>query len=132
MSIVAGGRAKLKRSIVDKDIDLKVIGYYGVTKRGDVLCDGPACLIAGSYMTMKNYVETSANRPPGKLKITKTRFGEIVSGMRLGGAYAFDEESYGRFLPLARELGMGLEELDFTPDHPGEVKFVSIFPRSES
>jgi hypothetical protein len=108
------------------DGDTIIIGYFAASKRGDVVCDGPACIIAGSYKTMKLYLAEPRTKPPGKVKITKTRFGEIVSGMRMGGAYSFDEESYGRFLPLAREEGMRIEDLDFTPDNPGEIKFVTI------
>lgn len=112
------------------DRDATIIGYFGASKRGDVVCDGPACIIADSYKTMKEYLAKSKAKPPGKVKIIKTRFGEILSGMRMGGAYAFDEESYGRFLPLAREAGMGLEDLDFTPDKPGDIKFVTVEQRS--
>jgi len=60
------------------------------------------------------------------VKIIKTRFGEIVSGMRMGGVYSFDEEAYGRFLTLAREEGIGFEDVDFTPDRPDEIKFLTI------
>lgn len=108
------------------DRNLNIIGYFAATTRGDVVCDGPACIIAGSYKTMKEYLARSKVKPPGKVKIIKTRFGEIVSGMRRGGAYSFDAESYGRFLLLAREEGMGFDDVDFTPDRPGEVKFVTI------
>jgi hypothetical protein len=75
---------------------------------------------------MKEYLAVSKVKPPGKVKITKTRFAEIVSGMRMGGAYSFDKESYGRFLTLAREKGMRFQDVDFTPDRPGEIKFVTI------
>ncbi len=46
--------------------------------------------------------------------IRKTRFGEIMRGLSLGAAYAFDEESYGRFLPLGREAGLALSDADFS------------------
>ena len=110
------------------DRDASIVGYFGATKRGDVVCDGPACIVAGSYKTMKEYLAKSKNKAPGKVKIKKTRFGEILSGMRMGGAYSFDEESYRRFLPLAREGGMKFEDVDFTPDKPGEVKFLTLQP----
>ena len=77
---------------------------------------------------MKDYLSKSKTKPPGKVKIIKARFGEILSGMRLGGAYSFDAESYGRFLPLAREQGMNFGEADFTPDKPGDIKFLTITP----
>jgi len=38
--------------------------------------------------------------------IKKTRFGEIVEGLRRGGAYAFDEEAYKRFSHHAKNNGM--------------------------
>jgi len=38
--------------------------------------------------------------------IKKTRFGEIVKGLRLGGAYAFDQGSYSRFFDLAKINGL--------------------------
>jgi hypothetical protein len=108
------------------DRDSIIIGYFAATNRGDVVCDGPACMIAGSYKAMKEYLARSRSKPPGKVTIIKTRFGEILSGMSMGGAYSFDEEAYGRFLPLSREEGMGFEDLDFTPDKEGDVKFVTI------
>lgn len=109
--------------------DATIIGYFGATRQGDVVCDGSACIIAGSYKRMKEYLAKSESKPQGKVKIVKTRFGEIVSGMRLGAAYAFDAESYGRFRPLAREEGLlCCEEVDFTPDREGEVKFLTITP----
>ena len=108
--------------------DETIIGYFAATKRGDAVCDGPACIIAGSYKTMKEYLASSQNKPPGKVKIMKTRFCEILSGMRMGGAYSFDAESYGRFLPLARDEGMDCEDADFRPDKEGDVKFMTIMP----
>ena len=108
--------------------DEAMIGYFAATNLGDVVCDGPACIIAGSYKTMKNYLAISKTKSPGKIKIIKTRFGEIRSGMRLGGAYSFDAESYGRFMPLAREQGMNFGAADFTPGKPGDIQFLTITP----
>lgn len=50
----------------------------------------------------------------GRHTIRKTRFGEILRGLSLGAAYAFDEESYGRFLPLGRAVGLALDDADFS------------------
>ncbi len=84
--------------------------------------------MAGSYKTMKEYLAKSTTTPPRKIKIVKARFGEIISGMRLGGGYSFDAESYRKFLPLAREEGMDFDDADFTPDRAGDVKFFTILP----
>ena len=79
----------------------KVIGYFSYTNSGEVTCDGDACVIAGSEELMKNYL---SRKPSGGNKdiIKKTRFGEIINGMNKGGAYAFDEEAFARFLPIAK------------------------------
>ena len=108
--------------------DESIIGYFAATSRGDVVCDGPACIIAGSYKTMKDYLARSRTKPPGTVKIIKTRFGEILAGIRFGAAYAFDAESYGWFLPLAREAGMAFDDVDFTPEKPGDIRFLTILP----
>ena len=109
--------------------DETIIGYFAATNMGDVVCDGPACIIAGSYKTMKDYLATSKTKPRGTVKIIKTRFGEILSGMRFGAAYSFDAESYSRFLPLAQEQGMDFGNVDFTPEKVGEIRFLSVTPR---
>ena len=49
----------------------------------------------------------------GRHTIRKTRFGEIMRGLSLGAAYAFDEDAYGRFLPLGRAAGLALADADF-------------------
>ena len=125
-------RARTIASIMEPEIDMEpgatIIGYFAVTNRGDVVCDGPACIIAGSYKTMKDYLAKSKAKPPGTIRIIKTRFEEILAGMRFGAAYAFDAESYGRFLPLAREEGMALGDADFTPDKAGVARFLTITP----
>jgi hypothetical protein len=48
-----------------------------------------------------------------KFTIRKTRLGEILDGVRAGAAYAFDEEAYSGFLPLARAAGLPAVDADF-------------------
>jgi hypothetical protein len=57
-----------------------------------------------------------AELDPGGQKghtIKKTRFGEILRGLKLGAAYGFDEESYKLFYPLAQKEGLQVEEANF-------------------
>ena len=62
---------------------------------------------------MKNHIEEINLDNKFQATIKKARFGEIVQGLRLGGKYAFDKESYSRFYPLGVEIGMQLENPDF-------------------
>lgn len=93
--------------------DTKVIGVFAYATPMQVVCTGKACVIAGSEQAMKTYLqEIDADR--GKRHtLRKTRFGEIMQGMHLGAAYAFDAESYARFYPLARTEGLNIAQADF-------------------
>ena len=91
----------------------KVIGYFAYLSSGEVVCTGSACVISGSESAMRQYIAELHPEGSDRHTVRKTRFGEIVQGLRLGAAYAFDEESYGRFLPLGRQEGLALAEGDF-------------------
>ena len=106
-------------------LDSKVIGFFAYASSGEVACTGEACVIAGSYSAMKAYL--SEISPDGQsMKIKKTRFGEIKTGLGLGSAYAFDEESYGRFYPLAKQTGMNVAQADFSEKQEDEKRFFII------
>jgi hypothetical protein len=106
--------------------DTKVIGYFAYLSPAQVACDGDACMIAGSEHAMRRYLSLADQSTSAKHNIKKTRFGEIMRGMLLGGSYAFDEEAYHRFYPLATALGYALKPADFTADQPDEIKFMTV------
>jgi len=92
----------------------KVIGVFAYRARTEVVCvEHDACLIAGSEEAMCEYVREFTNYILDELTIRKTRFGEILDGVIIGSAYAFDEQAYSRFLPLARAVGLSAAEADF-------------------
>jgi hypothetical protein len=106
--------------------DTKVIGYFAYTSPQAVVCTGKACVISGSEQAMRAYVSEQAGSK--RHTVRKTRFGEIMQGLSLGAAYAFDEESYGRFLPLGREAGLALSEANFNR-RKGRFYTVQIKPK---
>ncbi len=61
-----------------------------------------------------------------KHTIKKTRFGEIMQGLRFGASYAFDEESYTRFYPFARKEGLNVKWVDFSKDKPEGMRFFTV------
>jgi len=63
---------------------------------------------------MRQYIADKNPDGARRHSIRKTRFGEIMRGLSLGGAYGFDEESYARFLPLGRQEGLALSDADFS------------------
>jgi hypothetical protein len=92
--------------------DTKVIGCFAYSSPQAVVCSGKACVISGSEEAMREYLSRMGAGGPHTVR--KTRFGEIMRGLSLGAAYAFDEESYGRFLPLGRAAGLALGDADFS------------------
>ena len=114
--------------IIPKQIKeaFKVIGYFAYTVI-NAFCDSDACIIAGSEALMKSYLQ-EAPTGNGKDIIKKTKFGEIIEGMRQGGAYAFDKESYKRFKHCAELNGIyGLPTMDFFEQpSPTGMHFIRI------
>jgi hypothetical protein len=104
-----------------------VIGYFAQFGPMDVACtDGDACVIAGSRQAMEHYLVEADPRRAGGAVIRKTRFKEIRQGLELGGAYAFDERSYEQFFPLARRIGLPVEEADFEAAREREARFFTV------
>ena len=89
--------------------DAKVIGYFAYSSPTEVVCDGDACIIAGSDADLRAYISELGPAGGTNATLKKTRFGEIMRGMRLGAPYAFDETAYNRFYPLARREGFELD-----------------------
>ena len=84
--------------------DKKIIGWFSYCNTGTVFCDEDACIIAGSRGLMETYINNMNNDVSNNLNrvIKKTRFEEIFQGLKAGAAYAFDKESYSRFLPIMK------------------------------
>ena len=99
--------------------DSKVIGYFAYASPIEALCDGDACVIAGSEADLRTYVSDLGPGAITRFTLKKTRFGEIIRGIRLGAAYAFDETAYNRFYPLAQREGLDLKQEDFYPTPTG-------------
>lgn len=100
----------------------KVIGYFSYTKSGEIFCDGDACIIADSEERMRSYLQEMSEGSVGNVDIIKkTRFGEIICGIKKGGAYAFDQESYEKFYSIAEFNGIsGLPSKDMFLEYPEE------------
>ncbi len=62
-----------------RDDDTRVIGFFACTPPMHVICDGDACVIAGSEAGMKRYAEAMVSGSLERTRIKKTRFGEILN-----------------------------------------------------
>ena len=100
--------------------DAKVIGYFAYRSLTEVVCDGDACVVAGSEADLRAYISELGPSGGAGPTLKKTRFGEIMRGMRLGAPYAFDETAYNRFYRLARREGYDFGPEDFSAIGPGK------------
>jgi hypothetical protein len=94
------------------DKDSKVIGFIA-QKSGTVnlICDGDSAIVAGSEKKMHDYINSIENENVKPVyEIKKARYGHIQKCLQLGASYSFDEESYGRFYPLAKDENKKLIE----------------------
>jgi len=101
--------------VKEKDV---VIGYFAVHPPQNVLCDGDACIIAGSQSALNKYIKSLSDSGV-EFQKRKTRLSEILDGLFRGGAYAFDQESYKLFYPLANKHGYHLTDEIFTATETG-------------
>ncbi len=107
--------------------DAKVVGYFACLAPMQVVCtDVDACVVSGSSRSMEEYVAGIDPDGAAKVSVKKTRFGEILQGLKLGAAYAFDEESYARFYPLALEAGIPVAAADFEEQRHQGGRFVTV------
>lgn len=101
-----------------KDRHTKIIGYFAFHPGTmNVFCDGDACVIANSEKALENYILKMGKGKITGYRIKKTRYGEILKGLQMGAAYAFDEKAYSVFYPLAKADSLKMFELFRTEDN---------------
>jgi hypothetical protein len=108
--------------------DSKVVGYFAYASPVEVVCSDTACVIAGSEAAMREFLAGMHTTGVMRHTIRKTRFGEILTGMRSGAPYAFDEVAYARFFPLALEAGLPVAQVDFAAARDRGERFIKLQP----
>lgn len=100
-----------------KNRDKQVVGYFAI-RAGTVkaVCDGDACVIAGSQKAMNSYISKLVRKNPSEHTVKKTRYGEILQGLKMGGVYTFDKRAYKRFYPIAKADGLKVFEFQVKDD----------------
>jgi hypothetical protein len=107
--------------------DTKVVGYFAYLSPAQVVCtDVDACVISGSIGAMRRHLAEMDPLGAPRATVKKTRFGEIRRGLELGAAYAFDQESYARFYPLAVEVGLPVAAADFEKAGDRGLRFFTV------
>jgi hypothetical protein len=108
------------------DDNTRVIGFFAFLPPRDVFRHGDACVVAGSEEAMRRYLEFMPAETVGKIQITKSRFGDVKEGMEGGASYAFDQEAYDRFYPLAQKAGIDVQPDEFRTSDDNELHLVKV------
>jgi len=97
-----------------------LIGYIAALQL-NVLCDGDACIVIGSKFKFRSHLASNDQTRDKDYVLRKGWFDDILTGIQFGAAYAFDEEAYRLFLPLAQRAGLNLKREDFSAAPPTDL-----------
>ena len=104
----------------------QVVGYLAIVAKGKLMAAGDSCLVLGSEHAVRSHLRKVAPDLECNAEIRKTRFGDVMRALYGGGTYAFDQESYGRFLPLAQSERLGVQAVDFEEIKRKGFDFVTV------
>lgn len=97
-----------------------LIGYIAALQL-NVLCDGDACIVIGSKFKFKSHLASNDQTRDKDYALKKAWFDDILTGIQYGAAYAFDQEAYRLFYPLAQRAGLDLKQEDFSTPPPADL-----------
>ena len=97
-----------------------LIGYIAALQL-DVLCDGDACIVMGSKFKFRSHLANNPQTHDKEYVLKKAWFDDILIGIQYGAPYAFDEEAFRLFHPLALRVGLILPPPDFSVAPPPDL-----------
>ena len=113
------------RTARSRERDSRVLGFFAHAGPDEVFRFEEACVVAGSQERLRACLAIHPNLRDVSLTLAKIRFADVHAGLDAGAAYAFDEEAFGRFAPLARDAGIDVAET--FPDRDVEAfNFVKV------
>ena len=102
-----------------------MLGFIAHAGPDEVFRFEEACVVAGSPDRLRACLSIHPKLRDASLTLAKIRFADVHAGLDAGAAYAFDEEAFGRFAPLARDAGIDVAET--FPDREVEAfNFVKV------
>lgn len=97
-----------------------LIGYIAALQL-NVLCDGNACIVMGSKFKFRVHLTNNPQTCNKEYVLKKAWFDDILTGIQFGAAYAFDQDAYRLFYPLAQRAGLDLKQEDFSTPPPADL-----------
>jgi len=94
------------RTARSSERDSRVVGFFAHDGPDEVFRFEDACVVAGSRERLRTCLAIHPKLRNASLTLAKIRFADVHAGLDTGAAYAFDEEAFERFAPLARDAGI--------------------------
>jgi hypothetical protein len=94
-----------------------LIGYIAALQL-NLLCDGDACIVIGSKFKFRSHLADNPQTRDRGYVLKKAWFDDILTGLQFGAPYAFDEDAYRLFYPLAQRAGLAVGPEDFRSPAP--------------
>ena len=98
------------RTAQSNERDSRVVGFFAHDGSDEVFRFEEACVVAGSRERLRTCLAIHPKLRNASLTFAKIRFSDVHAGLDNGAAYAFDEEAFERFAPLARDAGIDVAE----------------------
>jgi len=102
-----------------------LIGYIAALQL-NVLCDGDACIVMGSKFKFRSHLANNPQTHDKDYVLKKAWFDDILTGIQYGAPYAFDEEAFRLFYPLAQRAGLNLPPPDFNVTPPPDLPLPAL------
>ena len=80
----------------------------------------------GSEKKFQQHLSKNAPEKKSKANLKKIRFGEIIRAIQHDEKIVFDEESFNRFYPLGKQLGLYLEASSSNAQKRGGSNFYLV------
>jgi hypothetical protein len=103
-----------------------LIGYIAALQL-DVLCDGDACIVMGSKFKFRSHLANNPQTHDKDYVLKKAWFDDILTGIQYGAPYAFDEEAFRLFYPLAQRAGLILPPPAFNVTPPPSLPQLALY-----
>ncbi len=98
------------RTTRSSERDSRVVGFFAHDGPDEVFRFEDACVVAGSRERLRTCLAIHPKLRNASLTLAKIRFADVHAGLDTGAAYAFDEEAFERFAPLARDAGIDVAQ----------------------
>ncbi|MFT5085375.1 MAG: hypothetical protein ACI9Y1_003434 [Lentisphaeria bacterium] len=108
------------------NLEDKTVGYVAVHPSMTMYCEDESCIVVSTQSALNKLLK-SAFDDVSVFEKRKAKFHEVIEGMEMGGAYAFDKQSCKIFKHIAKTQNVTLvENIKSSSNEGREFAHISI------